>query len=141
MIPVERGYLRLSLSNTFGRLVGAPGAAEEPVVVVRDRPRMKYQTMPAMIASPMMIHSQGVPPSVDAGAAGEPGAAGGVAWARASVTAPSDMIMRRVEPVEHHGPLWRQELRVNVGHHPVFLLPQEVARLALDLSSVLRRSY
>ena len=28
-----------------------------------------------MSASPMMIHSQGVPPSVDAGVAGEPGAA------------------------------------------------------------------
>ena len=62
--------------------------------MARDRPRMKYQTMPAMIASPMMIHSQGVPPSVDAGAAGEPGAAGGVAWARASFTAPRDMIMK-----------------------------------------------
>jgi hypothetical protein len=90
-------YLRLSLSNTLGWLVGVPEVAEGPVVplvVARDRPRMKYQTRPAMIARPMMIHNQGVPPSVVAGAAGEPGAAGGVAWARATFTVASDTTVK-----------------------------------------------
>jgi len=59
-------------------------------VAVCHRLYLKYQTSPPMIASPMMIHSQGVPPSV---VAGVPGAAGGVVWARVSVTAPSDMIV------------------------------------------------
>ena len=72
-----------------------------PVVVARDRPRMKYQTRPAMIARPMMIHNQGVPPSVVAGAAGEPGAAGGVAG-EGHVHRSQRYDCESVEPVEHH---------------------------------------
>jgi hypothetical protein len=87
-------YLRLSLSYTLARPVAGPDElAEMPTVVVRDRPRMKYQTRPAMIAKPMMIQSQEALPSVVAGAAGEPDVAGGVAWARASFTAASVTIV------------------------------------------------
>jgi hypothetical protein len=88
--------LGLSLSYTLVRPVVVPEVAEVPVVpalVVRDRLRMKYQTRPAMIAKPMMIHSQEAPPSVVAGAAGEPEVAGGVAWARAAFTAASVTIV------------------------------------------------
>jgi hypothetical protein len=54
---------------------------------------MKYQTRPAMIARPIMIHNQEAPPSVVAGVAFEPDVAGGVAWARASFTAASVTIV------------------------------------------------
>ena len=90
-------YLRLSLSNTLGWLVGVPEVAEGPVVpavVARDRPRMKYQTSPAMITRPMMIQSQDAPLPSSAGAAGEPDVAGGVAWARASLAVPSVTIVK-----------------------------------------------
>src|SRR5215207_4158846 len=98
MIPEERGYLRLSLSNTLGWLVDGPEVPEEPVVpavVVRDRPRTKYQIRAAMIARPMMIQSQDapLPSSAGTGAGGEPGVAGGVAWARAPFTTASAMIV------------------------------------------------
>lgn len=91
------GYLRLSLSNTLGWLVGVPDVDDAPVVpavVGRDRTRMKYQMMPAAIARPMMIHSQGVSPPSVVGGAGEPGAAGNVAWAKASLTAASVIIVK-----------------------------------------------
>jgi hypothetical protein len=116
------------LSNTLGWLVGVPGVAEVlvvPAVVARDRPRMKYQTMPAMIARAMMIHSQGTPPpSVVAGAAGELGAAGGVAWAKAAFTAPSVMIVKTWSLLSIMFPFRPQGLRINVGHKPAFLSPQ-----------------
>jgi hypothetical protein len=91
--------LRLSVSNTLGWLVDVPEVVDEPVVpavVARDRPRMKYQTRAAMIARPRMIQSQEapLPSSAVAGAAGEPGAAGGVAWARASLTPASVTIVK-----------------------------------------------
>ena len=70
--------MRLSLSYTFVRLVGVPEVAEVAVVAARERMRMRYQMIAAMIAKAMMIHSQEEPPSVGAGAAGE-GVAGGVA--------------------------------------------------------------
>jgi hypothetical protein len=117
----KAAYLRLSLSNTLGWLVGVPEVAEGPVVpvvVARDRPRMKYQTRPAIIARPMMIHNQGVPPSVVAGAAGEPGAAGGVAWARAAFTAPSVMIVKTWSLLSIMFPFRPQGLRINVGSRP-----------------------
>jgi hypothetical protein len=60
MIPVEGGYLRLSLSNTLGWLVDVPEVPEvpvEPAAVLRDRPRMKYQIRAARIARPRMIQS------------------------------------------------------------------------------------
>ena len=90
--------MRLSLSNTLGWLVAVPDVAEEPGVVpadvLRDRPRMKYQIRAARIARPRMIQSQEAPPpSVVAGAAGEPDVAGGVAWARASLTPASVTII------------------------------------------------
>jgi hypothetical protein len=129
MIPKERGYLRLSLSNTLGRLVGVPGADEVPVVA-RDRRRMKYQTKPAMIAKPMMIQSQGtpLPSSAGAGAGGEPGVAGGVAWARASFTAPSVTIVKAWSLLSIMFPFRPKGLRINVGHKPAFLsLHRELA--------------
>ena len=89
--------MRLSLSNTLGWLVDVPDVPEAPgvmpAVVLRDRPRMKYQIRAAMIARPMMIQSQDAPLPSSAGAGGEPGVAGGVAWARASFTAASVMIV------------------------------------------------
>jgi hypothetical protein len=107
------------LSNTLGWLVGVPGVAEVlvvPAVVARDRPRMKYQTMPAMIARAMMIHSHGTPPpSV---VAGEPGAAGGVAWAKAAFTAPSVMIVKTWSLLSIMFPFRPQGLRINVGSRP-----------------------
>src|SRR3712207_1813845 len=93
VISWTAAYLRLSLSNTLGWLVDVPDVAEEPgvepAVMLRDRPRMKYQIRAARIAKPRMIQSQDapLPSSVGAGAAGEPDVADGVAWARASVTA------------------------------------------------------
>jgi hypothetical protein len=116
--------LRLSLSNTLGPLVGVPDLAEEPVVpavVACDRPRMKYHTMPAMIAKPMMIQSQGVPPSV---VAGEPDVAGGVAWAKASFTAPSVTTVKTWSLLSIMFLFRPQGLRINVGHRPAFLSPQ-----------------
>jgi hypothetical protein len=118
-------YLRLSLSNTLGWLVGVPGVAEVlvvPAVVARDRPRMKYQTIPAMITRAIMIHNHGTPPpSVVAGAAGEPDAAGGVAWAKASFTAASVMIVNTWSLLSIMVPFRPQGLRINVGHGPAFL--------------------
>jgi hypothetical protein len=115
-------YLGFLLSNTLGWLVGVPGVAEVlvvPAVVARDRPRMKYQTRPAMIARAMMIHSHGTPPpSVVAGAAGEPGAAGGVAWAKAAFTAPSVMIVKTWSLLSIMFPFRPQGLRINVGSRP-----------------------
>jgi len=130
MIPVESGYLRLSSSNTLGRLVGVPEVPEEPVVpavVLRDSPRMKYQTRPATIARPIMIQSQGVPlpSSVGAGAGGEPGVAGGVAWARASFTAPSVMIVKTWSLLSIMFPFRPQGLLINVGRMPAFLTRRE----------------
>jgi hypothetical protein len=123
-------YLRLSLSNALGWLVGVPGVAEVlvvPAVVARDRPRMKYQTRPAMIARPMMIQSQGVlPPSVVAGAAGEPDVAGGVAWARAPFTVASVTIVKAWSRLSIMFPFSPQGLQLNVGHRPTFLSPQEM---------------
>ena len=92
--------MRLSLSNTLGWLVDVPDVADAPgvvpAVVLRDRPRMKYQIRAARIASPRMIQSQDapLPSSAGAGAEGELGVAGGVAWARASFTAASVMIVK-----------------------------------------------
>ena len=78
--------MRLSLSYTLGRPVAAP---DEVAELVRDRPRMKYQTRPATIARPRMIQSQLAPPSsAVAGAAGAAGVAG-VVCARASFNATS----------------------------------------------------
>ena len=94
--------------------------------MARDRPRMKYQTRPPMIASPMMIHSQGVPPSVVAGAAGEPGAAGGVAWAKASFTATSGRDREDAWSLSSMMfPFRPQGLRINVGRTAAFLSSQE----------------
>jgi hypothetical protein len=90
-------YLRLSLSNTLGWLVDVPDVPEGLVVlaaVLRERPRMKYQIRAARIARPRMIQSQEAPLPSSAGAAGEPGVAGGVAWARASLTAESVTIVK-----------------------------------------------
>ena len=125
VILVEGGYLRLSLSNTLGWLVDV---AEEPGVVpaavLRDRPRMKYQTRAARIAKPMMIQSQDTPlPSpAGAGAAGEPGVAGGVAWARASFTAASVTIVKAWSLLSIMSPFRPRGLRVNVSQTPTFLL-------------------
>ena len=99
IVPVESGYLGLSLSNTLGWLVAVPEEGEEPVVpavVPRERPRMKYQIRPAIIAKPMMIQSQDapLPSSTGAGAGGELGAAGGAACASASFTAASVTIVK-----------------------------------------------
>ena len=121
MIPVESGYFPLSLSNTLGWLVAVPEEAEEPVVVVRDRPRMKYQIRAARIARPRMIQSQGVPLPSSAGAGGEPGAAGGVAWARASFTAASVTIVKALSLVSIMFPFRPQGLRINVGRTLAFL--------------------
>src|SRR5687768_9763290 len=79
-------YGRRSLSYTLGRLPAVPEVVEGPVVlvvVVRDRPRRKYQAAAAAMARTRMSHSQLAPPSVAAGAAG----AAGVVCARASFTA------------------------------------------------------
>ena len=126
MIPVESGYFPLSLSNTLGWLVAAPEVPEVPVVpavVLRDRPRMKYQIRAARIARPMMIQSQGVPlpSSAGADAGGEPGAAGGVAWARASFTAASVTIVKAWSLVSIIVPVRPQGLRINVGRTLAFL--------------------
>jgi hypothetical protein len=86
-------YLRLSLSNTLGWLVAVPDVPEEPLepaAVLCDRPRMKYQIRAARIAKPRMIQSQEAPLPSSAGA----GVAGGVAWARASPTPASVMIVK-----------------------------------------------
>jgi hypothetical protein len=104
--------------------VGVPEVAEGlvvPVVVARDRPRMKYQTRPAMIARPMMIHNQGVPLSVVAGAAGELGAAGGVAWAKASFPAASDTTVKAWSLLSIIFLFRPQGLWINVGPKPAFL--------------------
>ena len=119
--------MRLSLSYTLAPPADVPGVAEEPVVVARDRPRMKYQTRPAMIARPMMIQSQGAPPSVVAGAAGEPDVAGGVAWASAAFTAPRVMIVKTLSLSSIMFPFRPQGLRINVGHTPAFLSSQGLA--------------
>jgi hypothetical protein len=69
-------YGRRSLSYTLGRLPAVPEVVEGPVVlvvVVRDRPRRKYQAAAAAMARTRMSHSQLAPPSVAAGAAGAAG--------------------------------------------------------------------
>ena len=72
-----------------------------------------------MIASPMMIHSQGMPPSV---VAGVPGAA--AAWSGEGLGDRTERHNReRVEPVEHHGPSAHKGLRINVVRKPAFLRP------------------
>ena len=106
--------------------------------MARDRPRMKYQTRPPMIASPMMIHSQGVPPSVDAGAAGEPGAAGGVAWARASFTATRVVIVKTLSLSSMMFPFRPQGLRINVGHTPAFPSSRGLAHPCLGFPASIR---
>jgi hypothetical protein len=83
------------LSYTLGPLVGVP--EEVPVVpaaVARDRPRMKYQTIPATIIRAMIIHSHVMPPPASAaGVAGAPDPAGGEAWAKAPFIAASIKIV------------------------------------------------
>jgi stress response protein YsnF len=80
-----------------------------------------------MIAKPMMIQSQGVPPSVVAGAAGEPDVAGGVAWASAAFTAARVVIVKTLSLSSIMFPFRPQGLRINVGHTPAFLSFQGLA--------------
>jgi|GEM_PF-5050331 len=86
VISWTAAYLRLSLSNTLGWLVAVPDVPEEPVepvAVLRDRPRMKYQIRAARIAKTRMIQSQEAPlPS------GSPGTAAGRAPSTAAPTCP-----------------------------------------------------
>jgi hypothetical protein len=103
--------------------VDVPEVPEEPVVpavVVRDRPRIKYQIRAAMIARPMMIQSQDapLPSSAGTGAGGEPGVAGGVAWARASFTTASAIIVKAWNLLSIMFPIRPKGLRINVGSRP-----------------------
>jgi hypothetical protein len=134
VISWTAAYLRLSLSNTLGWLVAVPDVPEEPVepaAVLRDRPRMKYQIRAARIARPRMIQSQEKPLPSSAGAGGEPGVAGGVAWARASFNAQSVMIVKTWSLLSIMFPFRPQGLRINVGHNPAFLSHRGLAPLAL----------
>src|SRR5688500_12355956 len=83
---------------------------------------MKYQIRAARIARPMMIQSQDAPPpsSTGAGAGGEPGVAGGVAWARASLAAATVTIMKTWSLLSIICPFCPQGLRINVGHRTAF---------------------
>jgi hypothetical protein len=84
---------------------------------------MKYQIRAAMIARPRMIQSQDAPlPSLaGADAAGEPDVAGGVAWAKASLTALSVTIVNAWSRLSIMFTFRQQGLWINVAHRPAFL--------------------